>query len=159
MIFARESEMTQPVRKWFHRQRLLIKAEFGLPWGVCDLVGLSFNEVQVTKRLSFRQHRPIGPLQRVDLLRCIPDRETGLAITFSRLQKSAAAVSSLERDLRTLIADRFVIVRKSGSFQKVNGWTPMHQRIVAVELKLRRISEALSQALSNRSFIGSTSIS
>src|SRR5437867_12476623 len=129
MFFARESEMTQPVRKWLHRQRLLIKAEFGLPWGVCDLVGLSFNELQVTKRLSFRQYRPIGPLQRVDLLRHIPDRETGLAITFKRLQKSAAAASfgqSLERDLHTLIADRFVVVKKSGSVQKVNGWAPMH---------------------------------
>src|ERR1700737_3280575 len=122
MFFERESEMAKPVFRWLRRQRLLIKAEFELPWGVCDLVGLSFNELQVTKRLSLRQHRPIGPLQRVDILRHIPDRETGLAITLSRLQKSAAVASfgqSLERDLRTLIADRFVVVKKSGSFQKV----------------------------------------
>jgi len=155
MIFARENEMTQPVRKWLQRQQLIVKAEFELPWGICDLVGLSFNELQVAKRLSFRQHRPIGPLQRVDLLSHIPDRESGSAITFSRLQKSAGAASlaqDLERDLRSLIADKFVVVGKNGSFQKVNGWAPMHQRILAVELKLRRISEALSQALSNRSF-------
>jgi hypothetical protein len=71
------------------------------------------------------------------------------------LQKSAATLSfgqNLERDLRALIADRFVVVKKNGSFQKVNGWAPLHQRIVAVELKLRRISEALSQGLSNRTF-------
>jgi hypothetical protein len=155
MTFARENQMTLPVRKWLHCQQLFVKAEFELPWGVCDLVGLSFNELQVTKRLSLRQHRPIGPLQRVDLLSYIPDRDSGAAITFARLQKSAATLSfgqNLERDLRSLIADRFVVVKKNGSFQKVNGWAPLHQRIVAVELKLRRISEALSQGLSNRTF-------
>jgi hypothetical protein len=155
MLFRRENEMTEPVRRWLNRQHLLIKSEFGLPWGICDLVGLSFNETQVAKRLSFRQRRPIGPLQRIELLSHIPDQESGLAITFNRLQKTAGHVSfatTLERDLRTLIADRFVVAKKNGALQKLNGWAPMHGRIVAVELKLSRISEAISQALSNRAF-------
>jgi hypothetical protein len=155
MGFARENEMTQLVSRWLQRQRLLVKPEFGLPWGVCDLVGLAFNKHQVRKRLSFRQYHPIGPIQRVELLSCIPELESGGAITLGRLQKMAATASfgqTLDRDLNALIADRFVVVSKKGSFQKVNGWAPLHQRIVAVELKLRRISDALSQAESNRSF-------
>jgi len=153
--FARESEMTKPVLKWLHSQSLLTKVEFGLPWGICDLVGLSFNQAQVAKRLSFRQHRPIGPIQRVELLRHIPDQESGQSITLKRLQKAAGETvfgSTIDRDLAILISNGFVVSKKNGTLQKLNGWAPIHDRIVAVELKLSRISEALSQALSNCSF-------
>jgi hypothetical protein len=155
VLFERENEMARPVRQWLRHQHLLVKSEYVLPWGICDFVGLSFNKEQVAKRLSFHQYRPIGPPQRIELLRHIPDQESGMAITFNRLQKfvgGTAFASTLERDVRTLIAGRFVIAKKNGSLQKLNGWMPLHQRIVAVELKLRRISEALSQALSNRVF-------
>src|SRR6266404_4071797 len=147
--------MAKPVHQWLRRQHLLIKSEFVLPWGICDLVGLSFNGQQVAKRLSFRQHRPIGPLQRIDLLRHIPDQESCSAITLNRLRKLAEyreLAYPFERDLQMLIANRFVVATKNGSLQKVNGWMPLHERIVAVELKLYRISEAVSQALSNRAF-------
>jgi hypothetical protein len=153
--FTREREMTQPVRRWLQREGLSVKPEFGLPWGICDLVGLSFNEVHVAKRLSYRQNRPIGPLQRIDLLSRIPDRESGSEITFGKLQEwaeTASFGSSLERELCALITNKFVVVKKNGCLEKVNGWAPMHQRIVAVEMKLCRISDALSQAQSNRSF-------
>ncbi len=155
MLFQRESDMAKPVRHWLRREHLLVKEEFVLPWGICDFVGLSFNESQVTKRLSFRQYRPIGPMHRVELLRHIPDQESGSAITFSRLQKAAkgtAFTPPLENELRTLIANRFVVPKKNGSLQKLNGWAPMHARIVAVELNLSRVSEALAQAVSNCAF-------
>lgn len=155
MGFTRESQMTIPVRRWLRRQRLLIKAEFALPWGICDLVALSFNQRQVAKRLSYRQYHPVGPMPRVELLRHIPDKESGEAITFERLQNSARATmfgSSVEHELRSLIANGFVVSNPEGHLQKLNGWAPMHDRIVAVELKLSRVSEALAQALSNRAF-------
>jgi hypothetical protein len=155
MPFARESEMTRPVLNWLHGQGLLTKVEFGLPWGICDLVGLSFDQAQVAKRLSFGQRKPIGPMQRVELLRQIPDQESGASITLRRLQKFAndtLFAPSLDRDLATLISDGFVVANKTGALQKRNGWAPLHERIVAVELKLSRISEALAQALSNRVF-------
>jgi hypothetical protein len=155
VLFERESEMAKPVREWLRHQHLLIKSEYVLPWGICDLVGLSFNQKQVAKRLSYRQHRPIGPLQRIDLLRHIPDQESGSAITINCLLKLAEEGEvgyPFERDLQILIANRFIAATKNGSLQKLNGWMPLHERIVAVELKLYRISEAISQALSNRAF-------
>jgi hypothetical protein len=133
VFFQREREMAEPVRHWLRRQHPQVKEEFGLPWGICDLVGLSFSECQVAKRLSFRQYRPIGPMHRVELLRHIPDQESGSAITFRRLQKTwrgTAFTPSLEDELRTLIASRFVVPKRSGSLQKLNGWAPMHERIV-----------------------------
>jgi transcriptional antiterminator Rof (Rho-off) len=155
MRFHRESDMAKPVRHWLRRQRLLVKEEFGLPWGICDIVALSFDENQLAKRLSFRQFRPIGPLHRVELLQHIPDQESGSAITVSRLQKSASRTAfspPIEDDLQILIANRFVVSMKNGSLQKLNGWVPLHERIIAVELKLSRVSEALAQAVSNRAF-------
>ena len=124
MPFARESEMTRPVLNWLHGQGLLTKVEFGLPWGICDLVGLSFDQAQVAKRLSFGQRKPIGPMQRVELLRQIPDQESGASITLRRLQKFAndtLFAPSLDRDLATLISDGFVVANKTGALQKRNG--------------------------------------
>lgn len=155
MLFERENEMARPVLQWLSRQHLLVKSEFVLPWGICDLVGLSFKQEQVAKRLALRQHRPIGPLKRIDLLRHIPDQESGSAVTLNGLRKFAedgGVAYPFERDLQNLIANRFVIATKNGSLQKVNGWMPLHERIVAIELKLSRISEAVTQALSNRAF-------
>jgi len=155
MAFERETEMSRPVRRWLEGQGLVIKAEFALPWGICDLVGLSFDERKVVKRLSFRQFRPVGPMRRVELLQHIPDQESGSAITLGRLQKSVGGALfglGFEQELGTLIADRFVVRRKGGSLQKVNGWAPLHDRIIAVELKLSRVCEALAQATMNRAF-------
>jgi hypothetical protein len=107
VLFARESEMTKPVLKWLRSQGLLTKVEFGLPWGICDLVGLSFNQAQVMKRLSFRQHRPIGPMKRVELLRHIPDQDSGQSISLKQLKKAtgeSVLVPTLDRDLAKLIS-------------------------------------------------------
>ena len=152
MPFSLESEMTRPVSIWLAKQRLLTKAEFELPWGVCDLVGLSFNKNHVRQRLALRQYRPIGPLKRVDLLCSIPEKESGVAVTLEGLRGVTASALTLESDVQRLIEDKFVVVDGCGNLQKRNGWAPLHRRIVAVELKRFRVSEALSQAVSNRAF-------
>jgi hypothetical protein len=51
-----------------------------------------------------------------------------------------------------LITDRFVVSPSRGRLQKVNGWMPLQDRLVAVELKLTRIDEAMQQALNNLGF-------
>jgi hypothetical protein len=154
VIFARECDMSGPVREWLRRQRLLIKEEFALPWGVCDFVAMSFNSNQVSKRLAFRQFRPIGPLHRVALLTQIPDHESGPPISLSDLEqlyRDAADLPMLDNELHSLISGRFVIQKENG-LQRLNGWAPLHDRIVAVELKLSRVSEALAQAASHLAF-------
>jgi hypothetical protein len=147
--------MTQPVRHWLRLENLDVKEEFELPWGICDLVALSFDNSQVKKRLSYRQYRPIGPVHRIELLRHIPDQDSGSAVTLRQLRnlsKPKSFAPPLQHELQSLITNRLIIRNKNGSLQKLNGWAPMHDRIVAVELKLCRISEALAQAVSNCAF-------
>lgn len=153
MHFALEHDMASPVLGWLLRQRLLVKDEFVLPWGICDFVGLSFDKARLRKRLELGQCRPIGPLHRIELLRRIPDIESGNSVSLSRLQSSEfGPITDVPSELQKLIDDRFILEDRKGQFQKVNGWVPLHRRIVAVELKLSRVSEALAQAISHRAF-------
>jgi hypothetical protein len=152
--FALECEMSGPVRRWLNKEGLAVKDEYVLPWGICDFVGLSFDQERVNKRLALRQFRPIGPPHRVNLLFEIPDAETGKRIGFRRLQKRLPMLppDALEHELEKLAQNGFVVQDPKGSFQKLNGWVPLHNRIVAVELKLSRTSEVLGQAASHRAF-------
>ncbi len=145
--------MTKPVADWLLSQGLQVKREYPTPWGICDLVGCSLNKNKIRKRLNLGQKRPVGSQFRVLLLSCIPDEDEG--ISFTDLHKQFACFldeSFIEKELVRLIKDKFVKEVQSGSFQKLNGWFPLHKRIVAVELKLVRISEVISQACSNLEF-------
>ncbi|MGZ4860281.1 MAG: hypothetical protein ACXV8M_12045 [Candidatus Angelobacter sp.] len=153
MSFQRESEMARPVRQWLRREDFLIKEEFVLPWGICDFVAVSLNPSRVQKRLGFGQRLPVGPLNRIHILNQIPDRESGHAITFRRLLQTVGGTLSeafIKQELERLIDARFVVKTRNGSLQKLNGWAPLHDRVIAIELKLSRVSEALAQAYSNR---------
>ncbi len=153
--FHLETEMSNPVIRWMRRSGLTVKPEFFLPWGICDLVGVILDPARIQKRLSYGQNRSIGPPARVRILSRIPEHDSGRSISLRKLKRDFLGffpADVLERELRTLSRDRFVTSPRIGFFQKRNGWAPLHQRIVAVELKLTRLSEAVAQATSNRSF-------
>jgi hypothetical protein len=153
--FKLETEMVPAVSDWFRKSRLTVKEEFSLPWGICDLVGVSLNLNNVRKRLALKQTKAIGPLWRVDLLRYIPDQETGRTISVQQLERvygNRVPTPVITTEIEKLVADHFVLQTRTGSLQKLNGWMPLQKRIVAVELKLKRVSEALCQAASNRAF-------
>jgi hypothetical protein len=155
MNFRYESEMTKPVERWLLSQGMQVKREYPTPWGICDLVGCSLNKNKVRKRLNLGQRRPIGSQFRVLLLSYIPDMQEDKAVNFAELHRRFANLldeSFIEKEVCRLIKDKFVQEVQSGVFQKLNGWFPLHKRIVAVELKLTRISEVISQAHSNLEF-------
>jgi len=153
MEFERECDMLAPVRRWLGSQGLMTKSEFANPWGVCDVVGCALDERRVTKRLALRQHRAIGPPLRVVLLERIPDQDTGRAVSLRKLQDDHAGLidgETVATEVDRLVSARFVQVTPKGSLQKVNGWAPLHKRLVTVELKLTRVLEAFRQAVMNR---------
>lgn len=151
-MFVRESEMSPPVSDWLRTVGLRVKREFITPWGVCDLVALSFNQDRVEHRLHLRQTKPVSSITRAILLLQIPDIETRKSTTADKLVHDCSPVLSediVERELHRLVADRFIVRSRVGRLQKVNGWMPLQERLVAVELKLTRIEEAMQQAMNN----------
>ena len=161
MEFRYESEMAEPVRKWLEGQQLIARQEFQLPWGICDLIGISLCPKNVKVRLEQGQKSQVGSLFRAELLLQIPDVNARKGITLKNLEKRYSHFGALkiERELEILQRRKFICKNRRGSFQKFNGWLPLHDRIIAVELKLSRVSEALDQAarnlqLANESYVG-----
>jgi len=148
--------MAAAVASWMKSSGLAaVKSEFVTPWGICDLVGLAFNRDRVAHRLGQKQTRPISSITSAALLLQIPDVEKRRSTTLDKLVRQFAPSIPEEvvsAQVARLIADRFVVPCSRGRFQKLNGWIPLHDRLVAVELKLSRIDEAMHQALNNLGF-------
>ncbi len=153
--FRFESEMARPVLKWLNGNGLAAKTEFHTPCGICDMVGMKFRPSRVRVRLSHGQKHAVGPVLRLHVLWKIPDQESGSSVTFHRLHAesfSSLPPDRLRRELEHLERRKFIASPRRGAYHKVNGWDPLYDRIVAVELKLARVSEAVSQARSNLAF-------
>jgi|SRR6185369_12245443 len=154
-MFKCETNMVRPVIHWMESLDLTVKSEFITPWGICDLVGLSFNQRNVAHRLRLGQTEPIGSVTRAALLLKIPDIETHESITVRRLVRDCApAISeeSVREHTRRLLEDGFVSCPSGDRLQRLNGWMPLHKRLIAVELKLSRVEEAMRQARNNLIF-------
>lgn len=154
-MFKRESEMTGSAEQWMRAQGLSVKAEFNTPWGACDLVGARLNCGNVARRVSLGQTRAIGSISRAALLLRVPDVETRRSTSLNslaRLWGDSVATETLCDEVERLVADRFLLRTRTGRLQKLNGWMPLQERIVAVELKLTRIDEAVQQAHRNLGF-------
>ena len=153
--FRFEHEMANSARTWLKRQGLMVKEEFYTPWGVCDFVGVEFNAKQVHKRLHLGQKHAIGPLIRLDILSAVPDADTGRSTTLEELAdkyQDLLAATEVCAEIEKLITGKFVSVSEQGTLQRMNGWVPLHRRLVALELKLNRVEEALGQAISHQAF-------
>ncbi len=154
-MFHRESDMTPYLTGWMKRAGLHVKSEFVTPWGICDLAGLSFNSERVSQRLSLRQRKSVSSITRAALLLDVPDIEERKSISVSRLvRRYASAVGGelVVAEVEKLIADGFLVRTPRGQLQKLNGWMPLQNRLVAVEMKLNRVEEALAQAKANLGF-------
>ncbi len=147
--------MTPTVARWMRAEGLTAKAEFVTPWGACDLVGLRFNSQNVARRIQLKQTRPVTSITRAMILLQIPDVETGRSLTFEKLLRRWTGwvpEEAVRKETERLIADRFVILSSKTRLQKINGWMPLQDRLIAVELKLSRVEEAMRQALNNLAF-------
>lgn len=153
--FARESDMAAPATSWLKARGLLVKSEFVSPWGICDLVGVRFNQAHVAHRLGYEQTKRVGSITRAALLLEVPDVETGKSITLKRMVRDCSPAIREEvvvKEMERLETDGFVRRGPRGRLQKLNGWVPLQEMLVAVELKLSRIEEAMQQARMNLGF-------
>ncbi len=153
-MFEREAEMTNTAVRWLERSGLRVKREFSTPWGVCDLVGIVYDEARVAQRVAYGQTRPISSIARAAALLEIPDAESGTALSLQQLRSRLSGFPSslIRSEVARLVADGFVECQPGSRLQKLNGWAPLHTRFVAVELKLRRIDEVMRQAVRHLGF-------
>jgi hypothetical protein len=152
-VFRRESDMANTAIGWMRSRGLSVKSEFITPWGICDLAGVRFNAKKVAHRLRLGQTRAISSVLRALLLLAIPEAETHRSISVENLShRFGLDIDTVSFELDHLISGRFVIRTSRGRFQKQNGWMPLHDRLVAVELKLSRVEEAMRQAVNNLAF-------
>ena len=157
MAFRLEQEMHPPVLKWLQKQGLFVREEFSTPWGVCDFFAVSPNKRHVRNRVSLGQREPVGSLVRMVLLEMLPDvtdRRSARIEDLVNRSGNVAGMCDVEGELDKLVQRRFARRTRSGRYQKVNGWMPLHKRAVAVELKLSKTSDVLRQASANREFAG-----
>jgi hypothetical protein len=155
MQFEYEYQMFKPAEAWLKSKGLMVKREFPTPWGICDLVGCSFNKRSVNKRLRLGQKKPIGSHFRTMLLSHIPNENEAQPIEPARLIGMFSEFFDEERiisELNRLDKDKFIQRTQFGSLYKLNGWMPLHKKLVALELKLSRIQDVLQQAISNLEF-------
>lgn len=155
MEFNYEYQMAEPAGRWLASQSLTIKKEFSIPWGICDFVACEFDKERVQQRVHLGQKRPIGSQLRVLILSKIPEQADNKGISSeSVLEKFSDFLSEekIHKELKRLIKDKFIIKTESGKLQKLNGWIPLHKRLVALELKLDRINDVLHQAICNTEF-------
>jgi hypothetical protein len=153
--FRLESDMTAPAIQWMKSCGLSVKPEFNTPWGICDLVGIQFNTKHVAHRLHLKQTKPIGSVARALLLLEIPDIETRRSIALGQLvdrYQHTIPAKVIADEISTLVRCRFVVQNTRGRLQKLNGWMPLQDRLVAVELKISRVQEAMRQAKTNLGF-------
>jgi len=59
MTFRLEKEMTPIVTTWLAQRCSYVHAETGFPWGICDLVGCTFDPERVRLRTAMRQRTPL----------------------------------------------------------------------------------------------------
>ena len=150
--FRTESAMRAPVERWLESQGFLTKAEFPLPWGICDVVGIQLSETHAKKRVSSRQTQPVSSLELIQLLDSIPSEK---AITLTRLHsmlRTSQSTSEINSALQRLEKQRLVSFPRRNHIQKHVGWTPLYERIVAVEMKLCKVRVALAQARAHLMF-------
>lgn len=154
-MFRREIDMAPTVRRWLTSEDLRVRSEFVTPWGICDFAAIGFNDANVACRLKHSQSKRVSSVSRAAILLSIPDFDTRQSTTIEELVAQFSPFmpnESVQSEVRQLIADRFAVVSSKGRVQKVNGWHPLQDRMVAVELKLSRIEEAMQQARNNLGF-------
>jgi hypothetical protein len=142
--FQLEHEMTAPAREWLAGQGLELWEEYPTGAGICDLVGAEIDQVVAEARRRSGQRKPVRDVERLRLLDAIPWEAPG--VPSSRLQYIVGSLGArLDADLRWL-EEAGCITATSGHFVRIGPRQPVCSRLVAVELKLSRVGEALHQA-------------
>jgi len=153
--FRSEHEMTDPAEAWLGSQGLMTDREFATPWGICDLVGCTIDREHAARRIALGQTGTLSSPLAAAILRKIPDAETCRSIrprTLLARLGPGHGEDAVAKQIENLTRKRFAQTTSRGTLQRLNGWMPLRRRIVALELKIDRVGDALHQATNNFGF-------
>ena len=154
-LFRYEEDMRAPVHDWLNSRNCVARDEVGLPWGVCDCIGVEVDQAQVDVRRTARQFTRLTQEE----IRYLCNIPPGGCYT----QDLAAYLHlyhgwpSFKKQLKSLIKRRVIEAEeKEGAQYLVRNvpWLPMHKRLIAVEMKLSQASVVLHQAFNHVAFCG-----
>lgn len=154
-LFRFESEMKDPVTQWCLSRGFSVKNEFQTQWGVCDVVACSLDPEKVGRRGVSKKKRKLNSHLRISILLSIPAKRAKRSISFQEIwlrYKQYYDENEINQELSTLLNDGFVAQNKEGKYHRIDDSYPLHSNLVAIELKLSRISDAIIQAHNNLLF-------
>jgi hypothetical protein len=142
-----ESEMIAPIRKrladrW---KNALLLEEFGVGYGVADLVAVRPNRRGIRLRRRLGQTAPLPRRSEVQVLRAL--RRSEAASFEDLLAFTGLSPKRLRHEtLRFLLRENYVEEVRRGIFQLRGEYLPVAQEIWAVEAKMKNWFEGLCQA-------------
>lgn len=142
-----ESHLAGTVLRWLAEQGLLVQMEeFVTPWGVADVLGIRPNLDRVQQRIAAKHLDAVSDVHAMQFLLSLPIGGKPRRISdAARKFEPLFGPDLFERTVKNLIRKRFV-VQEGASLIRHTEWMPYHEQLVAVELKMRRVDEALAQA-------------
>lgn len=153
--FEFEREMTPLVAQWLRDGGLAVRTEYPTTLGICDLVGVALDAAVGHERLRLRQRVPINDVRKLALLNAIATVESGRSTSIQALRTFAAEmldVGDVEEAAAWLQKHGYVRATSGGSYQRRTTSGPLERRIVAIELKLHRVNDAVRQARARLAF-------
>lgn len=152
-----EAHLAGTVLRWLGDQGLIQMEEFVTPWGVADVLGLQFNLNRVQQRILAGHLEAIGDVHAMQLLLSLPANGKPKRISdLARKFEPLLGPSLFARAVRNLVRKKFVVKDSSSALIRCVEWIPYHERLVAIELKLRRVDEALAQARRHKAITSET---
>jgi len=155
MGFQLESEMLEPVSQWLKSKGYVLKSEVPTPFGICDVVAVKFQPKRVALRNAYGQTRRLFSIKHVAIVHHLPDVTDESSMTLKKLRRILEfnyGLECTEQDLQTLDTWGFIFSPRRGCYQKINGWFPLQESFVTIELKLERVTDVISQAKNNTYF-------
>ena len=141
--FGSEREMALPATRWLARRGYVVRSEFQTAQGISDLVGCRWRRGAVQERSKFA--RPLlSSKVRTALLAVIPPEGIRQTEVVKALRCFSRAI--VHEELKNLHDWGLVARSKNARWQREAHWLPMHDHLVAIELKMRHLREAVRQA-------------
>ena len=155
-----ESRLVQQLKEYYIDSHYLITTEFSIGYGRADLVAFKINPNKCRARLENGQQLSLDRVEYYTLLHLMPDINSGNNVSISYLSDKLCLSSSYLKNhfLKHLIKSGYIVEVEQKKYVKVNGFIPIADEIIAIEVKISDWKKGAIQAkryqvFANRTFL------